>query len=217
MEQSAFVDKLAQLRANNCDELPTPELSVLTRTIARIRREGFNASCLQVGETVPDFEFINQENSNTSFYEALSRGPAVINFFRGFWCQYCKTELQAYEKVQSQIEALGCSYFAISPQKPETASYLPENYQVIFDRGNKIAEQFGIVYTLEQKEIDLFSSWGLKLDEVNGTQQWTLPVPATFVVCSDRTIGYEYVDVDFRARCCPEQLLEEIRSFCDCV
>lgn len=55
MPLSAFLDKLAQLRANNCENLPTPELAILTRTVARLRREGLQGKCLQVGETVPDF------------------------------------------------------------------------------------------------------------------------------------------------------------------
>ncbi|MCG8434732.1 MAG: AhpC/TSA family protein, partial [Gammaproteobacteria bacterium] len=85
-----------------------------------------------------------------------------------------------------------------------------------FDKDNRIARQFGIVYSLLQEEIDLFSSWGLRLDEVQGYDKWELPIPATFLVCRDRTIGYEFVDVDFRARCCPDRLIEEIKYFCQC-
>jgi peroxiredoxin len=216
MAQSAFQDKLTQLRANNCENLPTPELAILTRTITRLRRDEMHTRCLQVGETVPNFEFIDANNVNRKLYEVLESGPVVLNFFRGFWCQYCKTEIEAYENIQSELTRLGCTYFAISPQKPETAGKLPENYQVIFDRDNKIARDFGIVYALEQAERNLFESWGLMLDKVNGSDGRELPVPATFIVCKDRTIGYEYVDVDFRARCCPEQLIEELKSFCDC-
>jgi peroxiredoxin len=216
MVQSDFQDKLTQLRANNCEDLPTPELAILTRTITRLRRDEMHTRCLQVGETVPNFEFIDANNVNRKLYEVLESGPVVLNFFRGFWCQYCKTEIEAYENIQSELTRLGCTYFAISPQKPETAGELPENYQVIFDRDNKIARDFGIVYALEQAERNLFESWGLMLDKVNGSDGRELPVPATFIVCKDRTIGYEYVDVDFRARCCPEQLIEELKTFCDC-
>ena len=216
MASSAFQDKLAQLRANNCANLPTPELAVLTRTVARLRRQALHTLCLQVGETVPNFKFIDAENVNRQLYEVLEAGPVILNFFRGFWCQYCKTEIEAYENIQPELAKLGCSYFAVSPQKPETVSRLPKNYQVIFDRDNKIAKDFGIVYALDQAEKTLFQSWGLMLDKVNGNEGWELPVPATFIICRDRTIGYEYVDVDFRARCCPDQLIEELKSFCDC-
>ena len=216
MTDSVFQDKLASLRADFCDSVPTPELAIMARTVNRLRREELASRCMQVGETAPDFEFIDAGNAARSFHDTLESGPAVINFFRGFWCPYCKTELEAYSQIQAQLNELGCTYFAVSPQKPESIGDTPENYQVIYDRDNLIARQFGIVFSLDDDEQSLFRSWGLDLPEVNGTRRWELPVPAIFVVCPDRTIGYEYVEVDFRARCCPDQLIEEIKSFCNC-
>lgn len=208
------MDKLAQLRATSCQELPTPELAVLTRTTARLRRSGISQKCLQAGETVPDFDFIDLNDNHVTFYSLLAKGPVVLNFFRGFWCPFCKTELEAYTNIQEQLEQLGCSYLAISPQKLMVEQNLPENYQVIFDRDNQIARQFGIVYSLEADEIDLFNGWGLQLDVANESAKWELPLPATYIVTQERTIGYEFVDVDFRARCCPDDLIEQIKHFC---
>lgn len=215
MVQSAFQNKLAQLRANNCENLPTPELAILTRTIARLRRGKLHVRCLQVGETVPDFEFIDANNINRKLYEVLEGGPVILNFFRGDWCLYCKAEIEAYENIQAELGLLGCAYYAISPQRPRIAGQRSENYQIIFDRNNKIARGFGIVYALEQAERSLFQSWGLMLDKVNDSDGLELPVPATFILCKDRTIGYAFVDVDFRVRCCPANLIQELASFCD--
>ena len=214
MPEISFIDKLARLRATSCKDLPTPELAVLTRTTARLRRSGISRSCLQPGETAPDFEFSGPDGDPTSFYDLLKRGPAVVNFFRGFWCMFCKTELEAYSNIQKKLDQLGCCYLAVSPQKPAAEQELPKNYQVIFDKDNEIARQFGIVYSLEEDEINLFTSWGLRIDVVNQTGKWELPLPATYVVARDRTIGYEFVDVDFRARCCPDDLIEEVKPFC---
>ncbi|MBT4159813.1 MAG: AhpC/TSA family protein [Gammaproteobacteria bacterium] len=216
MSRSEFLDKLSELRAGNCESLPTPELAIMARTVNRLRRDGLARQCLQLGETAPDFEFIDAGDTVRSFYSVLGKGPAVINFFRGYWCPYCKTELEAYESIQSELDALGCTYFAVSPQRPETAAFSAGDYQMIFDRDNRIARLFGIVFSLDESEQALFSSWGLDLSEIHGVSQWQLPVPATFVICPDRTVGYEYVDVDFRARCCPDQLIEEVKSFCRC-
>jgi peroxiredoxin len=212
MTETSFIDKLAQLRATSCQELPTPELAVLTRTTARLRRSGISQKCLQTGESVPDFNFIDLENNHATFHGLLARGPVVLNFFRGFWCSFCKTELDAYTNIQKQLDELGCFYLAISPQKPTVEQKMPENYQVIFDRDNQIARQFGIVYSLEADEIELFNSWGLRLDIANESGKWELPLPATFIVTQDRTIGYEFVDVDFRARCCPDELIEKVKQ-----
>ncbi|MFT7221170.1 MAG: peroxiredoxin [Candidatus Azotimanducaceae bacterium] len=212
MAELTFLDKLAQLRSTNCEDLPTPEYAVLSRTVERLRRINFHEHCLQIGETVPDFEWIDPDEHHCSLYEVLATGPVVLNFFRGYWCPYCKTEVEAYDNIQTVLAELGASYFAISPQRPETATARPKSYQVIFDQDNRIAHDFRIVYALEQSERDLFQSWGLNLDEVNGSSKWELPVPATFVICQDRRIGFQFVDVDFRARCCPEELIEELKS-----
>ncbi len=213
MSQTDFASRLATLRANNCDQLPTPELAILTRTIARLRDSGIERKCLQQGETAPDFTFINDHNQRASLYDLVRNGPVVINFFRGFWCQYCQTEIEAYESIQAELAKIGCAYLAVTPQQPESLASTPDNYQVIYDKDNEIAAAFGIVYSLESEERSLFESWGLDLGVVNGADNWSLPIPATFVVRADRTIGYAYVDVDFRARCCPDQLIEEIRAF----
>lgn len=185
----------------------------MARAVTRLRREGFQDKCLQVGETAPDFEFIDRSNQVRHLYELLDDGPVVLNFFRGFWCAYCTTEIEAYESIQAELASMGCRYLALSPQSPDAATSLPESYQVIADRNNRIARQFGIVYQLQDDEKRLFQSWGLDLSQVNGSSQWELPIPATFIVCQDRCIGYEHVDVDFRARCCPEQLIEELKAF----
>ncbi|MBO6655681.1 MAG: AhpC/TSA family protein [Pseudomonadales bacterium] len=213
MPPSAFLDKLAQLRSNNCENLPTPELAVLNRTVARLRREGLQSKCLQTGETAPDFSLQSHSGGDISLYALLKNGPVVLSFFRGFWCPYCKTEIEAYEDVQGELERMGCTYLAITPQKPVDAATLPSNYDVVYDRDNLIAGRFGIVYELDHAERDLFQSWGLLLDKVNESDKWELPVPATFILAQDRTIGFEYVDVDFRARCCPDQLIKELKSF----
>jgi len=212
LADSELLEKLAALRAANCESMPTPEIAILTRSINRLRREGFAGQSLQMGETAPDFEFVDNEGVEGSLYQALTRGPAVLNFFRGYWCSYCRTELEAYERIRRQLDALGCTYFAISPQAPATEEGTSTSYQIVHDCNNAIARDYGLVFSLDQTERDLFASWGLFLDDVNGA--WELPIPATYVIKPDRTVGYAYIDVDFRMRCCPEQLLEELRGFC---
>ena len=212
MTELNFLDKLAQLRATHCDRMPTPEMAVLTRATARLRRSGILQRCLQARETAPDFGFIDHSNQHNSLYKLLRQGPVVINFFRGFWCMYCKSEFEAFTSIQSELESLGCQYLAVSPQKVGSEMSSAEHYEVIFDRNNQIAEMFGIVYTLGEAEIELFQSWNLKIDEVNESKDWTLPIPATYIIAPDRTVAYKFADVDIRSRCCPEQLIEELQN-----
>lgn len=211
--KAEFLDKLAQLRASTCDQLPTPQLAVLTRLTARLRRSGILGRCLQPGETAPDFDFIDGHNNSSSLYALLDEGPVVINFFRGLWCPYCRTELEAFESVRDQLGQLGCQYLAITPQKrpQETPSDdVPDgSYELIYDRNNTIAQEFDLVYRLAEEEIALFAGWGIPIDDAD---DWTLPLPATYLVATDRTVAYQFVDVDFRSRCCPDDLMAEVRA-----
>ena len=184
--------------------MPTPELAVLTRTTARLRRSGILNVCLQLGETAPDFPI-----GDSTLYDQLADGPCVINFFRGLWCAFCKTELEAYAQVRSQLESLGCSYIAITPQALPSEVDDPT---MIRDTDNAIARRFGLVYELREDEIALFRNWGLDLSKANGAERWELPLPATYVVDTDRTVLFRFVDADFRSRCCPDELIAEVRQ-----
>lgn len=169
---------------------------------------------LGVGETAPDFRFTDVDGNESSLYAWLESGPVVLNFFRGLWCVYCTSELEAYEEIQAQLAEVNCRYLAVSPQHvtghPVAGEHEP-GYPCLTDHDNQVARKFGIVYRLGDEEVELFSGWGLRLDEVNQCGEWELPVPATFVIAPDRTVAYRFVDVDFRQRCCPEDLLEEVR------
>ncbi len=210
--------KLAALRSAACDDMPTPELATLTRTTARLRRSGILQRCLQVGESVPNFSFVDGQQNPRHLYDLLADKPVVVNFFRGFWCSFCQTELEAYAAAREELEQLGCYYLAISPQKLSLDNEMrkvgsnSDNFQMLFDKDNAIAKQFDLVYKLEPEEIALFEKWGLQLDVVNECASYELPLPATYLINQDRTIGYQFVDADFRTRCCPDELIEEVRA-----
>lgn len=57
-------------------------------------------------------------------------------------------------------------------------------------------------------------TWGLMLAQVNDSDGLELPVPATFILCKDRTTGYAYVDVDFSVGCVSKQLTRDVAAFC---
>lgn len=210
MAKQSFLDRLAALRLASCDQLPTPQLAVLTRATARLRRSGMLHKALQVGETAPNFHFIDRDNSQQSLYQLLETGPVVLNFFRGFWCMFCKTELEALNLIRSELEATGSHYLAISPQAPDSADSDYGPVQFVFDKQNQIARSFNIVYELAGEERELLSEWNVDLEGTSESGSWNLPIPATYIVAQDKTVCFQFSDVDFRSRCCPEELIEEL-------
>lgn len=211
MSESSFFDKLAALRHASCDQIPTPQLAVLTRATARLRRSGILQKSLQPGETAPNFQFIDHDNNQRSLYSLLETGPVVLNFFRGFWCSFCQTELEALQLIRSELERTGCHYLAISPQQPESGSEAFERVQFVYDKHNQIARSFNIAYDLGKDEVELLSEWKIDLANTSENGNWSLPVPATYVIAQDKTVAFQFADVDFRARCCPDELVDELK------
>lgn len=209
MAKTSFLDKLAALREASCDQLPTPQLAVLTRATARLRRSGILLKALQPGETAPDFHFIDKNNNQQSLFGLLETGPVVLNFFRGFWCMFCKTELEALEQIRAELEGAGCHYLAISPQHVNSADD-HDQVQFVFDKQNQIARSFNIVYELTGAERELLADWQIDLDNASDSGGWNLPIPATYIIDQDKTVSFQFADADFRERCCPDELIEEL-------
>ncbi len=105
MVETSFIDKLAQLRATSCQDLPTPELAVLTRTTARLRRCGILNKCLQSGETAPDFSLVNADGENARLYDLLDRGPVVLNFLGVSGARFVVLNLRPMQRFSRNLIA----------------------------------------------------------------------------------------------------------------
>jgi hypothetical protein len=62
---------------------PPEVTAILRRGIDEVRVSG--AAGLRIGERAPDFTLPNQRGEMTTLSERLSRGPVVLNFYRGVW------------------------------------------------------------------------------------------------------------------------------------
>ena len=53
----------------------------------------------------------------------------------------------------------------------------------------------------------VFEGLGLDLSKVNGDERWELPVPATFIVDSNREIVFASTEPDYRTRAEPADVV----------
>ena len=58
-------------------------MAILRRGIDDVRESG--AAGLRIGERAPEFILPNQRGEMVRLSERLSRGPVVLNFYRGVW------------------------------------------------------------------------------------------------------------------------------------
>ena len=124
--------------------------------------------------------------------------------------------MRAYQKILPQIRTLGAALVAISPQTPDRSQATLLNnfleYEVLSDLGNRVAKQFGLVYSLAAELRPVYESFGVHLPEYNGDDTWELPLPGTFVISRDATIQLAFVDTDFTNLLEPAAILECLRG-----
>ena len=116
----------------------------------------------------------------------------------------------------SDIVALGANLVAISPQLPEHNRELIRSrhltFEILTDRGNEVAAQFGLRFTLPDYLRRLYLTFPLDLEKFNGDTSWTLPIPARFIFGRDGIIRAVESDPDYTTRPEPEATLTALRA-----
>jgi peroxiredoxin len=85
-------------------------------------------------------------------------------------------------------------------------------FDVLSDVGNKVARQFGLVFALPEDLRRIYVELGADLEEYNGDDSWTLPMPGSFVIGENSIIRSAEADPDYTVRPDPEHILEVLKS-----
>jgi peroxiredoxin len=110
-----------------------------------------------------------------------------------------------------QIQAAGISLIAISPQTADeslsTAEKNQLSFDVLSDARSIVAQAYNLAFELPDELQQLYTELNHALPDVNGTPDWQLPIPATFVIAPNRQILLAHIDVDYRNRLEPAEAL----------
>src|SRR5438132_5198256 len=94
-------------------------------------------------------------------------------------------ELEALQTVLPQIRALGASLVAISPQLLSYGRAVRRRvaleFDVLSDEGLKVAQAFGLAFTLPPYLEELYRSFGTTLDKFHGEPAYRLPLSDRYV------------------------------------
>ena len=119
--------------------------------------------------------------------------------------------MQAYQQSLPDIQVLGASLVAVSPQKPDSSLSTAEKgelqFEVLSDVGNQVARRYGLVFRVGDAVRSVMKGFGIDLAQYNGDESWELPVPGTFVIARDGSIRLAYVDADYTRRLEPREIL----------
>src|SRR5262250_346639 len=124
-------------------------------------------------------------------------------------------ELEALQAVLPQIRELGASLVAVSPQRASYGRAVRRRaaleFDVLSDEGLKVAQAFGLVFTLPSDLEELYRSFGKTLDTFHGEPAYRLPLPARYVVDRQGQIRSADVNADYTVRPDPEETLAQLR------
>ena len=182
---------------------------------AKAFEKGKNA--LKVGEQAPNFELPDALGNQIKLSGLLENGAVVVTFYRGSWCPYCNLQLRALQAKLPEIQSLGATLIAISPEVPDASMTKNEisemDFTVLSDQDAKVASKYGVAWEVPDFLLDhMRVDRNLDLKQINNGNGTVLPIPATFIVGTDGAIQWSYVNVDYRTRSEPDEIVEALKS-----
>ena len=211
MAASNLQDQLDEITFNTRRLVQPERMAVGERAIAELFGSGIEERILPVGATAPEFALKDSNGRLFRSRELLEQGPLVVKFFRGRWCPYCMTELEAWRDLYGRLRERGALLVAISPQIARQSDFMVGQhglpFPVLSDPGCLVAAQFGLAYGVPEYHRDYFRSILVNIPFVNGDQSWQLPLPATYVISPAGRVVLAEAHADFRVRPEPEEAL----------
>lgn len=211
MTTTSLQDQLDEITANTRHLVQAERLAISERAVAELFETGIEERILPVGATAPDFVLKDSNGKTVRSADLLAEGPLVIDFFRGRWCSYCVTELETWRDAYGRLREHGVTLVAIGPQVERQSDFMAGQhglpFPVLSDPGNKVAEQFRLVYSVPDYLRAYYRSILVNIPFVNGDDSWRLPLPATYVIAKDHKVVFAEAHADFRVRPEPEEAM----------
>lgn len=115
----------------------------------------------------------------------------------------------------NQIREDGATLLAISPMLKNISGLLVQKlgleFPLLCDAGNVVAQKYGLVFTLADPLQSVYEDFGIDLARANGDNSHQLPLPATYILNTDATVAYAFVDADHTTRLDPVVMIEKIK------
>jgi len=208
---ASLQDQLDEIMARTRELVQPERLELSEHLVADLFAAGVEQKILPVGALAPSFDLAESTGRRARSEDLLALGPLVVNFFRGRWCPYCVTELEAWVEHYPAVRERGALMVAVSPQLPRQNDFLAGRHQLPFallsDEGCALARQFGLVYTVPEPMRDYYRSVYIDLPFLNGDASWRLPLPATYVIGQNGRVLFAEAYADFRVRPEPMDVL----------
>jgi peroxiredoxin len=210
-----LADRL-QAFANEVRDLGPHFQTAIDALVDRLAQSNAGATAPNLGEPMPEFLLPDEQGRLVRLEDLLREGPVALAFNRGHWCPYCRINIDALARAEEEVGAEHRHIVAIVPDRQKFALWLKSDakapFPVLTDMDNGYAMTLGLAFYVgdELKQMMVSSGWDPSVSQ--GTDNWMLPIPATFIVGTDGIVRGRFLDPDYRARMAIEDMLAALRS-----
>ena len=209
-------EELDARRAKSAQIAPPERSAVFQRGVDQLIADGIADRAVKVGDIAPDFTLPNARGNQVSLYACLEDGPVVLAFYRGGWCPYCNMQLRAYQTMLPELRSLGAALIAISPEPPDASLSTTEKneleFEVLSDINSDAGRAYRLMFELSDELQAIYTGMGNDLAKRNADGEWHLPIPATYVIDSDKRVTLAFLDADYRNRLEPADFIKSLRE-----
>src|SRR5580698_11053354 len=171
MTTTTLQDQLDEITANTRQLVQADRLAVGERAVEELFNSGIEEKILPVGALAPEFALKDATGRLVRSSDLLALGPLVIKFFRGRWCPYCITELEAWRDRHAEVRERGALLVAISPQNRRHNDFTVQQHSLPFpvlsDAGAEVAARFGVAYTVPAAQRSYYQGIMVNIPFVN--------------------------------------------------
>lgn len=213
--EAPLADRL-QAFAGEVRRLEPSFATAVDALVSRLVESDAGATAPKVGEPMPAFLLPDERGRLVRLEDLLGQGPVALAFNRGHWCPYCRINVDALARAEEQVAGEHRHIAAIVPDRQKFAVWLKSDVKAPFpvltdlDNGYAMTLDLAIYVGDELKQLMTSSGWDPSVSQ--GTDNWLLPIPATFVVGTDGIVHARFVDPDYRMRMAIEDMLAALRS-----
>src|SRR5271170_1708904 len=125
-------DQLDEITANTRTLVQPERLAINERAVEDLFRTGIEQSILPAGAKAPEFALPDSSGRLVKSTDILGVGSVILNFFRGRWCPYCVTELEAWRDLYPIVRERGGLVVAISPQTIRQNDFTQGQHEIPF-------------------------------------------------------------------------------------
>ena len=197
-------EKLQLIQKEMAQNIPVDILNAFGQSLQELIEQNLEDRALKVGDIAPDFTLPDAEGLPVSLYDTLQHNAVIISFFRGNWCPFCMAELTHYQEAINNNLVDSATVIAISPQGIHFNHDLKVQnnleFRILSDKGNEIADKYGIVFTLQENIREIYKNMGADLELFNSDKTYKLPIPATYLIDKNKKIVFSSVSTNYMER-----------------